>query len=108
MMQPSPSPFAPPIPGVSETDGMSPDMLSPMAMMMMATGMDSGKDTTARKMEEVIRLLKEIGQSDPRIGTLTADALKLLIEGPSATAGQGGPPGMPPPAPAGGPGGMVS
>jgi hypothetical protein len=37
---------------------------------MMMKGMNPGQDTTASKIEEVIRLLREIGQSDPRIAPL--------------------------------------
>ena len=85
-------------------------MVSPMAMMMMMKGMNPGKDTTASKIEEVIRLLREIGQEDPRIAPLTADALRLLIEGPPGPGpvpqGPGQGPGGPP-MPAGGPGGMM-
>lgn len=109
---PGPVGFAPPIPGTTETNGLSPDMLSPMAMMMMAAGMDTGKDTTGKKMETVIKLMREIQQSDPRMAPLLSDALRLLIEGPSqgqgppgAGPGMGMPPGV---SPSGGPGGMVA
>ena len=107
---PSPMGAAPPIPGITATEGMSPDMISPMALMMMMKGMNPGEDTTARKIEQVISLLREIAEEDPRIAPLTSDALRLLTEGPNPGQGpQASPAPMPnQPMPAGGPGGMIA
>lgn len=98
---------SPPIPGITATNGVNSDMLGPMALMMLMKGMNPGEDTTARKIEQVIALLREIGRDDPRIGPLIADSLRLLVEGPgvgqtqpAAIAGQSGP--------VGGPGGVIS
>jgi len=136
---PMPLGYAPPIPGVSRTEGMPPGMpptglqngnsdpdidggagipgsgspggLDPMTMLALALGtrpqgtqMGSGD-----KMAQVVQLLREVAESDPRIGSIASGALQVLIQGPPGGAA---PPGQPPIPPGGAPmgpapGGMV-
>ena len=92
--------FAPPIPGVTKTEGVaSPEALDPMGRLSMAMGRaPQAPSSIGDKMAQVVQLLREIAQSDPRLAMLTGGALKALTEGP--------PMGPPPPSmPMGGPGG---
>lgn len=101
-----PTGFAPPIPGVTNGNGMSPDNLSNMAMLSMMMGMKPEKEDTAGQMiEQVIQLLRKAGNTDPRLAPLTMDLLQRLTEGPSSGSGApGGAAGMgASPVPAGGP-----
>lgn len=108
---PGPLAFAPPVPGLTQTNGVSPDMLSPMAMMSMMMGQNIGKeDSTTQKIETVIRLLREVGQSDPRMAAITGEALQMLVQGPSNANMSSTSPTMGASAagvPSGGPGGAI-
>lgn len=100
---PMPPGYAPPVPGVTSGEGFpaganGPPPMSAVAMMMGER--PTPPDSTTEKMSQIVQLLREVSKEDPRLAMLASDALKLLIEGPSA----GGPQGMPQ-GPAG-PGGM--
>lgn len=94
---PFPAGMAPPIPGITESSGVSPGGMGPMQMLAMMMGKQAQPDSAVEKMATVVQLLREIGRSDPRLGMLAAEALKSLTEGPSGT------PGTPQPSGVGGP-----
>ena len=90
-------------------------------LAMMLGGMRQKPETSGDKMARVVQLLREISREDPRIGMLTSEALRVLIEGGTSAlipkapmAGQGPGPmapiaggaggGIPP---MGSPGGMI-
>ena len=73
--------FAPPIPGVSQTSGESPSSLGPMEMIATMMGMRQKPEATGDKLAQVIQLLREIAKEDPRIGLLTSEAMRVLMEG---------------------------
>lgn len=111
--------MAPPIPGVTGTQGVSPSDAGPKDMLSMVLGMQPGLQMGATdKMAQVVQLLREIAKDDPRQGMFASQALEMLTSGPPP-GGPGKPPGaMPPPMPSpqgmanggplmGGPGGAV-
>lgn len=103
-----PGGVAPPIPGLTETSGVSPDSISPMTLMAMMMGLNPGKeDTVGQKIEQVIRLLRELGQGDPKMAPLAMDALRALTEGLPQVQAPSGPPVPNRGSVGGGPGGMV-
>ena len=82
--------YAPPIPGLTKTDGVAPG--DPMGTVAMLMGENpGGADSTTEKMSKVIQLMREVSKEDPRIAVLVNDALRLLTEG----QGQAGPGGSP-------------
>jgi hypothetical protein len=91
---PFPVGFAPPIPGVTESAGVGPEGMGPMQMLAMMMGQQAEPDATTEKMAQVVQLLREIGKTDPRLGMLATDALRVLVEGPSAGAGTSQPSGV--------------
>lgn len=103
----SPSGYAPAVPGLTEGDGAALGGMSPMQMVAMLMGTKpDGVDSTTEKMAKVVQLLREVSKEDPRIALIASDALRLLIEGPTAMpAGQG--PGAGSSLPVGGPGAMI-
>lgn len=105
----SPVGFTPPVPGMTKTEGVSPAGASPMSLLSMLMGnRPQGDQTAGDKMAQVVQLLREVAKTDPKIGMVAGEALRVLIEGPSALAGTSGPPGPTAPGPAmgGAPGGM--
>ena len=106
-----PAGFTPPVPGLTESSGVTPDTMGPMGMLAMMMGKSPQPDATQDKMAQVVQLLREIAKSDPRAGMIASDALRVLIEGPPPMGGASPPPGLgsptmggPPP----GPGGMLA
>jgi len=105
-----PAGFAPAVPGFTSGAGPLPGKPSPDAMLAMLMGRNPPQaQSTGDKMSQVVQLLREIGQQDPRLAFLTGDVLNRLISGPqimqqSSTGGgpqiQGGPTTIP----VGGPG----
>src|SRR3989304_1845750 len=93
---------APVIPGLTKTEGVSPDAMTPMQMVAMMMGSrPTPEDSTTEKMGKIVQLLREVSRDDPRIAALATDALRLLIQGPESGAAGGGPAGQ-------GPAGMPS
>ena len=93
MPQPSAG-FAPPVPGLTASQGVTPGTASPMSMLAMLLGQKSPPpDTTQEKMSQVVQLLREVAKSDPRIGMIASEALRVLIEGPPGRLGASQPPG---------------
>ena len=82
--------FAPSIPGMSSDSSMPPapgesplsggGPLSALAALLGGRP-KQGTNTTGDKMAQVVQLLREISREDPRIGALTSEALRVLIEG---------------------------
>lgn len=96
----SPLGAAPVVPGLTQTNGISPDAMDPLQMIALLMGLRPEPETSAAdKIEQVIRLLREVAREDPRIGFLANDALRLLVEGPALMRGS---PGWTPPTPVGG------
>lgn len=94
---------APVVPGMTATQGMVPGQVPPLALLAMLMGnRPQQEDTTGALMEQVIRLLEQIGRKDPRVAPITGEALKVLREGPSTEAA--GPRGIESPS---GPGGVL-
>lgn len=93
-----PAGFAPPIPGVTESDGVGSAGMGPMQMLAMMMGRQAQPDAATEKMAQVVQLLREIGKSDPRLGMMATEALKVLVEGPPPPMG-----GTPQPSGVGGP-----
>lgn len=115
---PMPPTYAPQVPGVSDGNGFPAGQggVPPMsAVAMMMGDRPTPPDSTTEKMSQIVQLLREVSKEDPRLAMLASDALKLLIEGPSAgppggMQGPGGPGGAPMPGgglSAAGPGGMI-
>ena len=83
--------FAPAVPGVTSTNGLSPSSVSPMQMVAMMMGQrPQGEDSTTEKMSKIIQLLREVSKDDPRVAMLANDALRLLVEGPQSGPGNMG------------------
>lgn len=121
-MPENPSGFAPVVPNVTNTSGMSPDIMNsagppgePGSMEMLAKMMGSkpemkGQATVGDKMMQAIQILREVAQSDPRLAMLVGTALQSLIQGPNMGAAAPGAsgqspavPGASPSTPTGGP-----
>lgn len=82
--------YAPPIPGLTKTDGIAPG--DPMGTVAMLMGQNpEGQDSTTEKMAKIIQLMREVSKEDPRSAVLVNDALRLLIEGSSSPGPGGGP-----------------
>lgn len=111
---------APPIPGVTRTEGTLPgegmDAVTRLATLMGLRGVSQKPSSSPEKMAQVVQLLREIAKEDPRLAEMAGGALRALIEGPSAgqavrpIGGPGEVAGLMPPRPAvaplGGPMGM--
>lgn len=88
-----PKGFAPVIPGLTRTEGpeSSGDVFDMLSMLL---GKGQKEPAVTDKMAQVVQLLREIAQEDPRIAPIAGDALRALIEGPppflrGSVAGQG-------------------
>src|SRR3990167_6801828 len=93
-MPQTPVGFAPPVPGLTASQGVTPDSASPMSMLAMMLGQKSPPpDTTQEKMSQIVQLLREVSKSDPRIGMIASEALRVLLEGPPGRSGASQPPG---------------
>ena len=111
---PGPLASMPILPGVTSTAGPSSERPDPIQMMAMLMGNQPPKtDSTMEKMEQIVRLLREVSKSDPKIAMLTSEALRVLVDGGKSLLGSGPgtpqKPGAPSPGgsiPMGGPGGM--
>lgn len=100
----NPRGFAPPVPGMTNTNGMSAGAVDPMTMtaVMMGNRQPDGPSSVGDKMQQVVQLLREVAQADPRLSMLVGGALQMLMEGPPMNqqgSGGGAPGASVPPAP---------